>query len=127
VPVSYIPKPIRAVITTPVRALCANQMDFTNVYQNTTLRPILCVISVNCESGGAVGIGGMCRALGTTENDPNPDGDWIYFGWQSAPGNNESISGIITILVPPGWYYRVFRNEGPLQDVGLHEWVEIEL
>jgi len=127
VPVQYIPKPIKADVTTPVRALCANILDYTNVYQNNTLRPILAIISVLCTSGGIVGIGGFCRAIGTADPSPTPNMDYIYFGWQQAPGNNEWISGNITLLIPPGWYYRVFVQAGLNQAVFLHEWVEIAL
>ena len=94
------------------------------VYQNTSVRPILvivsCKVTVNAgAASGAVVYGRLGSSLPITE-------DATKFGYTSAPGNG-SITGAIIILVPTEWYYKVAGQTSLGNQVAIEEWWEVTL
>ena len=101
-PVQYIPHPIRATITYPVRAL-----DTT--YQNLGLRPILVMVTVSARCNAAV----LAQAFVMVLVDPA----WppaINVAATGLPAltraHDERDYSVISFLVPPGQYYRLMSN-----------------
>lgn len=114
-PVEYIPHPIqaRAVDQIAVRAYAGN-------YQNTTLRPIMVLVTSQHTAGGA---GQAARAIGYIDPTTPAGSAVAYSGWLLSPGAG-TLHGIIVFLVPPGWYYRVLSFVAGGGANALNEWWE---
>lgn len=118
-PVEYIPHPIRATVTFPVRAL-------NTVYQNNRLRPILVIITTN---HAWINVN-HCRAdayIGPT----NPPLLYIAdVGFFATPGGAvpQNVYHTWNFMVPAGYYYRAGTFVGPPPNaVTLINWTEVEL
>ena len=124
-PVRYIPHPIQAVRTVPVRALDPFPGAFVNVYQNLRLRPIS--VQVTCECTQNV-VANMARFIATTGAGPNPGDVAGYGGYQGLVGAGTSFAHFyVEFMVAPGQYYAVAADQGVGNVVALNIWVEIEL
>lgn len=124
-PVEYIPHPIQAVRTVPVRALDPTLGAFVNVYQNLRLRPVSVQVSVECTK--AV-IGNDARFVAYTGVGANPTDVSGYGGFRGLAGTAQQFAHFyLEFLVEPGLYYRVAADQGVGNTVALNIWVEIEL
>ena len=124
-PVEYIPHPIRATRTTPVRALDPNLGAFINVYQNLTLRPILCQVSVECTQNVVANNARFVAYTGATALPADVAG---YGGFRALAGAGTGFEHYYTaFLVAPSQYYRVAADQGAGNVVALNIWVEIQL
>ena len=124
-PVQYIPHPIQALRTIPVRALDPTLGAFVNVYQNLRLRPISIQVSVECTKNI---VGNNARFVAYTGAGPNPADVAGYGGFRGLAGSGTDFAHFyIEFMVEPGQYYRVAANQGAGNVVALNIWVEIEL
>ena len=124
-PVSYIPHPIRAVRTVPVRALDPTLGAYVNVYQNLTLRPLSVQVSCQCQRNNVFQ---NARFVAYTGAGANPADVAGYGGFLGGAGTTPCFAHFYTeFMVAPGQYYRVAIDAGPASVVALNIWVEIEL
>ena len=99
-PVQYIPHPIRAIVSYPVRVTDVN-------YQNTTLRPMLVICSVACHTLAVVG-NSEAWAIGRTDPFSPPTSNVSGTGLHLiARTVIEYDFGTIVLLVPPGYFWRI--------------------
>jgi len=126
VPVQYIPHPIRAVRTTPVRALDPTLGARVNVYQNNRLRPISVQVSVECTQNI---VGNNARFVAYTGPTILLCADVSgYGGHRGLAGAGTGFAHFyLEFMVEPGQYYRVAADQGAGNVVALNIWVEIEL
>ncbi len=126
-PVRYIPHPITALRTTPVRALDPGLFAFVNVYQNLRLRPISVQVSCECTRVNVLQNARFVAYTGPG-GGPNPGDVAGYGGFRGGPGMTPCFAHFFTeFMVPPGIYYRVAADVGAANIVALNIWVEIEL
>ena len=124
-PVEYIPHPIQALRTVPVRALDPTLGAMVNVYQNLRLRPISVQVSVQCNK---LIPANWARFVAYTGAGPNPADVAGYGGfWAQAGTAIQHAHFYLEFMVEPGQYYRVAANQGAGNVVALNIWVEIEL
>jgi len=125
VPVRYIPHPIQAIRTVPVRALDPTLGAFVNVYQNNRLRPISVQVSVEVTQNI---VGNQARFVAYTGAGPNPADVAGYGGFRALAGAGTGFAHFyLEFMVEPGQYYRVAADQGAGNVVALNVWVEIEL
>ena len=113
------PMPVKAKISAPVRAL-------DTVYQNTTGRPILCVVSVRCLRESSVGASAFVRCKIDTDTPPL----FVHLSGGLAAIDNKYMDGMeaLVFAVPPGYYYMVETDVvGATSYVVLSYWREVEL
>ena len=113
------PRPVKAVISHPVRAL-------DTIYQNTTGRPLLILVTCRCVRADVAGAYAEFGAL--VEDVTPPTVCSSTEGLYTADNNADDVWGNITFAVPNGYYYQVYSGTGGVgSSVTLIEWTEVEL
>ena len=95
------------------------------VYHNTTGRPILCIVSLDCDR--ANGVNYYCFGQAKVENVTPPTDIVAYGGLYLADNVMEEIYAVITFAIPNEWYYLVKNNNDGISSVGIKKWVEVTL
>ena len=119
-PIEYIPHPIKAELTMPVRS-------YGVIYQNTRLRPILCLITI------------LSRTLLTAADSAayaqgqlaatSPPLNVTACGLPTfTRDHSEYDFGMLVLMVPAGYYYRVNPYLlGAGSTISATYWMEVEL
>lgn len=110
-PIRYIPKPIKATITNPVRAL-------DTVYTNNTLRPIM--VLVTCWHV-VIAPAQACRVNAFVA------GGWTSSGGSFVAPGNGTIHSFMSIMVPAGATYEVRTGDFGGNASQLNRWTEVEM
>jgi len=127
VPVQYIPHPIQAVYNnvTGARALDPTPASYINVYQNTTLRPILVIVSCQCAWFAPANESRYIAYIGAGALPADPAG---YSGYWRLPGTQPDYAHFsLTFTVGAGLYYRVAEDAPGANFVILNTWIEVNL
>ena len=115
------PRPVKAVINivTGARAL-------DTVYQNTTGRPLLAIVSVSHKRANVVGA--RANVLAKVEDVTPPTAVIAAEGLAPADNLPEELFGVITFAVPDGDYYMVTSQvAGAGSTNSMSRWIEVEL
>lgn len=95
---------------------------YTTIYQNTTDRPILVLVTSQHTPNAANERARAYAAIGTT----SPGGSVVGFsGFLDAPGQCV-LHGQIAFIVPSKYYYRVISEVTGGAANALNEWFEVE-
>jgi len=113
------PRPVKAVVTAPSRT-------WTTVYQNTTGRPLLVIVTVECVRIAGTDLSAYALAqMGTTT---------ACTDFATSAGLmpltttvTEDLKDVIILPVPNNYYYKVTRTYGTGCSVILAGWLEVEL
>jgi len=113
------PRPVKAVITYPSRAL-------DTVYQNTTGRPKLCIVSVYCSRANVATAKAIVNIY---VDDVTPPTDWVGdAGLVMMSSVPEIIEANVVFMVPNNFYYKLASDvAGAGSSVGVTAWTEVEL
>jgi len=110
--------PVKADVTYPSRAL-------GTIYQNTSGRPIVVIVSVNCLHAAATD---DAYVEGDVAASSPPTAIAGYAGFMAYSGSSpDRAYFVLTFFVPNGYYYRAVATVSGTSAVGLARWSEIQL
>ena len=113
------PRPVKAKVTFPVRVAGAD-------YQNTTGRPLLVIVTIDCVRASVVG--GYAYGNGYIGTAPSPANSVSRDGLYTLDNTAESTVGTLIFAVPNDYYYMVLLlSDGLGSTITIHEWTEVEL
>ena len=113
------PRPIKARATYPTRA-------FTTTYHNTTGRPLLVLVVVECDRTADTDAAFARGVIGT----PAPSDIVSRGGFAQGLAGSGILKEVywqLAFIVPPGYYYRVESFTSGTGSVRPKEWCEVEL
>jgi len=112
------PRPVKAAITYPSRALGTN-------YQNTTGRPLVVIVSAQCTRANAAAQWALI--VGYVKASSPADTAVVSAGLRQMDNVNEIMGVVIIFVVPNNYYYNAAQSKSALSDVALLTWAEVEL
>lgn len=117
-PFGYTKQPVKAVVTSPTRAI-------GTIYQNTTGRPIIVIASALCVQGVETDNAYIGAYIGTVSP---PATLQLNAGLRSmASGSPKTEYAVAIFCVPNDYYYKIDKVEGGSGTVALNKWREVEL
>lgn len=106
----------------PTRSAPGRALD--TIYQNTTGKPILIVVSVRCATVASAGSGAKVEMrIGSGTPPATEVAEGALEGSSVNDGKDASVC--LVGLVPNNWYYRVFKTETTSGTATLLDWEEI--
>ena len=119
-PIIHTQQAVKAVVSdvTATRAV-------DTIYQNTSGRPMLVVISYSGSKGAAAD---NCYGTMQIEDATPPTAYFGNAGFAGAAGTALQDGFFwVTATVPNNYYYRLTKTEGGSSALTLNKWVEVEL
>jgi len=115
------PRPVKAVISQPARALGTE-------YQNLTGRPLLVIVCVTCDTGATAANSAAQCAVRVKASSP-ADVTVANVGVVGDGDRTSPTARIHTLVfgVPPGYYYNTYLALLGTGSVTLYSWTEVEL
>ena len=111
------PRPVKAVISDVTAT-----RDLATIYQNTSGRPLLCVVTLHCSQALA---DETAYADAYVEDATPPT---VIVGRDGLYGKGPAdIYCILSFLVPNGNYYKLEDTSSGGAAVVKHRWIEVEL
>lgn len=121
-PFGYHKQPVKAVISdvTATRAI-----DGT-IYQNTSGRPILCIVAISALRAAVAGAAALATAC--VEDTTPPTVTVALVGLYIIDSIGEYAQFMCSFMVPNGYYYNVTKTEtGVGSVVNFGSWIEVQL
>lgn len=122
--VAYTKQPVKATITD----VTASRAIDSTVYQNTTGRPIMVIVSFQCYRGGNAEHANLTAQI-SVGNSPFSPINISKVGLTDSIGleTEERLYMELIFMVPNEYYYRVVPLTNGTSTVYLETWFEVEL